>query len=197
MAEYGSDLWSIRGWGERLDALLTDDEPRDGLPWEPSTLDWVIFRPDESARDAMIRYGVKYPEVIGQVREFLDYVECRYLKFDHDESSEDVVINYADSLPELARVILTAADAIEAVESSSEEHIPVPDIPGLAGKPRLLFRFMWNRDSAHISELTPEVWDDEPTPGTVRTTVSRANRKLSSTGTLHVEELQVFWKNRR
>lgn len=73
--EYGSDVWSFRAWGERLDSMIGRED------WKPSRVDWMVFRPPSQTRDAMIRWGEKYPQVIGQIREFLDHAERAFADF--------------------------------------------------------------------------------------------------------------------
>lgn len=65
----------FRGWGVRLRAMVQSDE------WEPSRYDGMIFRPDQNAREAMIRFGGRYPQVIGQVREYLAHAEEVFADF--------------------------------------------------------------------------------------------------------------------
>ena len=84
-----SDVQLLRDWGQGLDALINRDDLRDGRPWVPSCCDWMRFRPDPFAREAMLRCGATYPEVIGQVREFLQHAETAFAEFlKHDPPIE-------------------------------------------------------------------------------------------------------------
>lgn len=74
-----SDLHWFDGWGARIRGWDNSDD--NDIPWEPTRLSWFIFRPDEFARNAMIRLGVRYPQVIRQVREFLDHAERMFSPF--------------------------------------------------------------------------------------------------------------------
>ena len=66
------DLHWFRGWGERLSAWIRRPN------FEPGRTDCRVFRPDKLARDALVLFGLKFPELVGQVREFLDHTERSY-----------------------------------------------------------------------------------------------------------------------
>jgi hypothetical protein len=66
-----SDLHWLRGWGERIKALAESDK-------QPCRLSWMLFRPDEHARNALLRFATRYAEVIAQIREFLTDTEERF-----------------------------------------------------------------------------------------------------------------------
>jgi hypothetical protein len=77
--KYGSDLHWLWGWGERLRSRLSD-----GLP--TSEHDWTVFRPDSLARDAMMRFSIKYPHVIKQIDDYLDFADARFEAFLSDDN---------------------------------------------------------------------------------------------------------------
>jgi len=55
-----SALEALRGWHVRLDAYLE---------CAPSTYSWIIFQPDELADAALMRLGIKFPDVVSAIRE--------------------------------------------------------------------------------------------------------------------------------
>jgi len=73
------DLYWFRAWAEKIDTMLEPDWQ--GKQWEPSHYDWMLIRPDEFARDAMLRFSVSHSEVIGQVREFQHGMEACYTEY--------------------------------------------------------------------------------------------------------------------
>ena len=97
--EYGSDLHWLWGWGERLRSLLSDDLP-------PSKHDWMVFRPDRLARDAMMRFSIKYPHIIKQIDDYLDFADARFDDFlsDDNDSTRADFAGAMESLCERIRV---------------------------------------------------------------------------------------------
>src|SRR5262245_35023162 len=76
-----SDVQYLRWWGERLDALLSRDDLRDGQPWNPSRFDAMIFRPDVDARAALTRMALKYPQLHVEMREAMERAEWAFADF--------------------------------------------------------------------------------------------------------------------
>lgn len=72
VATVEEDLQWFRGWATRINAML--DRPH----FQPDRFDWIVFRPDRWAREAMIRFGGKWPVIIRQVQDFLDHAERKY-----------------------------------------------------------------------------------------------------------------------
>lgn len=72
VATVEEDLQWFRGWATRINAML--DRPH----FQPDRFDWMVFRPDRWAREAMIRFGGKWPVIIRQVQDFLDHAERMY-----------------------------------------------------------------------------------------------------------------------
>jgi hypothetical protein len=97
--EYGSDLHWLWGWGERLRSLLSDDLP-------PSKHDWMVFRPDRLACDAMMRFSIKYPHIIKQIDDYLDFADARFDDFlnDDNDSTRADFVSAMESLCERIRV---------------------------------------------------------------------------------------------
>lgn len=62
------DLYFFRSWGVRVQDMV-DNASR------PGSLTRKFFRPDSRARDAMIRFAVRYPLVIRPVQDYLDRAE--------------------------------------------------------------------------------------------------------------------------
>lgn len=59
--KYGSDLHWLWGWGYRIGDYLTENAI-------PSESDWILYRPDELAANAMLRFSIDYPTVIEELR---------------------------------------------------------------------------------------------------------------------------------
>lgn len=101
---YGTDLHWLHGWAYRLGRMLADHEER-------TEYDWMIFRPCESADDAMMRYSIDYPAIIAELRTklqstndaFSDYLERR------DEKTASIL---SDWMEVLERRILKACELI-------------------------------------------------------------------------------------
>ncbi len=112
--EYGSDLHWLWGWGYRLDDLLTRD--RD----EPSKHDWMVFRPDGLAVDAMMRFSRKYAYVIKQVDEYLEFVEEKFGEFFADDNG-DTRANFEGAMLDLVERIRVATETIADAETPKAE----------------------------------------------------------------------------
>ncbi len=109
--EYGSDLHWLWGWGQRIDCLLSEDKAMSAYaPW--------VFRPDSLARDAMMRFSVKYSHVIKQIDDYLDFVEKMYTDFSDDAYNGDAesATNLATAMYDLLGRIKTGADIIAQAE---------------------------------------------------------------------------------
>lgn len=109
--DYGSDLHWLWGWGQRLHAWLSSDRPA-------GRLDWMIFRPDRSARAAITRLGEKHPAGIRQVQDSLGSVELAWAKCEVGKSNPDSIEadNFVGALLCLADRIRTACQIIAEEE---------------------------------------------------------------------------------
>lgn len=107
--EYGSDLHWLCGWGDRLGSYL-DSDPL------PSSLDWMIFRPDSLARDAMARFSTTYPLVIKQVDDYLDSADRQFRVF-CDNPNDSTSASFAEAMLNLRERIRTAVDVIAEHEA--------------------------------------------------------------------------------
>jgi hypothetical protein len=113
--EYGSDLHWFWGWGQRIDAILQDEQC-------PSQYDWMIFRPDRLARNAMMRFSIKYPHVVKQVDDYLDFAEKCFAEYKADDN-ESTRSTFAGAMEGLSNRISTATTLIaqhEGVKPSSD-----------------------------------------------------------------------------
>lgn len=106
---YGSDLHWLWGWGERLGAYVDSDQ-------RPSKCDWMLFRPDRLANDAMVRLSLKYPFIMQHIKEFLDYAEQQFGLF--TEGNRDAEADFATGMMDLADRIKVAVDAIAKAEAA-------------------------------------------------------------------------------
>src|SRR5881227_868360 len=91
---YGSDLHWLWGWGERIMEHLC----RPGCV--PGNLDWMIFRPDRNADDAMMRFGVDFPTVITDLRQKPAATEVAFsgLLASKTERTEFILADHMESL---------------------------------------------------------------------------------------------------
>lgn len=101
---YGSDLHWFWGWGARIEDLLENER-------DVSAYDWMIFRPDRLARDAMMRFSIRYPHIIKQVDDFLDWTEKHFQAFQSNDTEESRA-NFAEAMDSLRWRIKVGADAI-------------------------------------------------------------------------------------
>jgi hypothetical protein len=87
----------------------------DDLP--PSCHDWMIFRPDSLARDAMMRFSIAFPHVIKQLDDYLTHTEQCFEAWreeqDKDEK-EELCYNFALAVSQLQERIALAAEVIHA-----------------------------------------------------------------------------------
>ena len=109
--EYGSDLHWLWGWGERLGSLLSDDLP-------PSKHDWMVFRPDRLARDAMMRFSIKYPHVIKQIDDYLDFTDARFDEFLSDDN-DSTRADFASAMGSLYERIRVGVETIAQSEKTA------------------------------------------------------------------------------
>jgi len=102
--EYGSDLHNLWGWGARIDARLAGEHP-------VNKYDWMLFRPDRSATNAMMRFSVKYAQIIALINTAQTFVERRYKLFrkKETEANRDAL---ADAMGVLKERIWAAAETI-------------------------------------------------------------------------------------
>ncbi len=107
--EYGSDLHWLWGWGARLEAAVLDDLPI-------SRHVWFLLYPDRNAKDAMARFSIKYPLIIKQVQDCLDFADRRYDEF-RAEDTEDTQANLADAMFSLCGRILSCSKIIAEHET--------------------------------------------------------------------------------
>jgi len=116
--EYGSDLYWLWAWGERLQERLSSERPF-------GEFEWAVFRPDRLARDAMMRFSIDYQHIIEQIEDFLGHSEKRfaeYLKCQNDSAGA----NFEFALLDLAGRISEAVTII-AENDSSRETVTVSD----------------------------------------------------------------------
>ena len=115
--QYGSDLHWLWGWGERLRSLLSDDVP-------PSKYDWMVFRPDRLARDAMMRFSVKYPHVIKQIDDYLDFANARFEEFLSDDN-DSTRADFSGAMDSLCERIRVGVETIAQSEGASDQPEPI------------------------------------------------------------------------
>jgi len=110
--EYGSDLHCLWGWGHRIESLLAKEGHI------PSKFDWIVFRPSRDAADAMMRFGVDYPTVIQELKEYLSCAEEAFeqLQSNGSEHTEFVMV---DRMDVLSRRIRVAAEIIAERENTT------------------------------------------------------------------------------
>jgi len=99
---YGSDLHWFWGWGDRLRALIDADD-------SPSEHDWMIFRPDRLAADAMQRFGENHYVAIKQVDDALGWANDAFAAF-LAAPSDSTRADFADALELLCHRIETAVE---------------------------------------------------------------------------------------
>lgn len=110
------DVYYLGGWAEKIEFMLDGGESvSDPGSWEPSCDDWMVFRPDEFAVDAMLRLSVKYPVLISRIQEYLDHTNKMF-----EGINEDAQGAYTESLNNLLRVIRTSVETIENDQSAGE-----------------------------------------------------------------------------
>lgn len=73
-AGFPPPLHWLKGWSVRLAAIVDEDQPVERL-------DGWAYRPDQWADEALAPLGVRYPQPIGQIREYLAYADDRYQEF--------------------------------------------------------------------------------------------------------------------
>ena len=105
---YGSDLHSLWGWADRIDALLTD--PESG---PLNSRSWIVFRPCVSAADALTRLAVEHPQVARGIDADLRRVEERFADL-LTEDTRDTRYALAEALGWLSHAILVAVAAVAA-----------------------------------------------------------------------------------
>lgn len=115
--KYGSDLHWLWGWGERIRCRIDDELPVGELErWN--------FMPDSQARDAMMRFSVRYPLVIKQVDEYLDFAEERFKNYLEDKCEENSIA-FLEAIERLQQRIETGSETISNAESTTT----MPDEP--------------------------------------------------------------------
>ena len=115
--EYGTDLHWLWGWGQRTYDYLSGNRT-------PSQYDWMVFLPDALTLDAMARLSVKYPQVIKQVDDALDF-----LKNTWDEVYDKLPATDGDYAYQLATAIEELNGRIRAaVETIAGDIADTPDI---------------------------------------------------------------------
>ena len=114
--EYGSDLHWLWGWGERLRSLLSDDVP-------PSKHDWMVFRPDRLAHDAMMRFSIKYSHIIKQIEDYLDFADARFDDFLGDDN-DSTRAEFASAMESLCERIRVGVETIARAEQASGQSGP-------------------------------------------------------------------------
>ena len=117
--QYGSDMHWLWGWGERLETHLSKDFP-------PSKYDWMLFRPDRLARNTMMRFSIKYPHVIKQIDDYLDFADARFGEFlsDDNESTRAIFANAVGSLLERIKVGVETIVESERAAGHESQHSP-------------------------------------------------------------------------
>ena len=95
------DLHALWRWGVGIGALLDSYERR-------NENDWMIFRPDELAHNAMMQFCDKYPEIISEINGCLNRVEKQYI-----ESSKDAYASYISATKELVTTMKALSQQIQ------------------------------------------------------------------------------------
>lgn len=152
----GSDLDSLWGWAQRLGALLADDRP-------PTSCDWMIFRPDRTAANAMMRLSVSYPHVVRQIADTLDFVEKWFERLPEGDAA---AVTLARAMDSLHGRIKTGITTIEHAQSEAS-----PGIDGYVPADTL-----W-----HEAGIRPNRLSEARTNGRVRA-INIASGRLDSQG---------------
>lgn len=77
-----SDLDWLRDWAERIDRwLLAADVEEDDSTWKPTQYSWIVFRPDETAADAIVRLSSSFGPTIERIKEYLQSANERFNAF--------------------------------------------------------------------------------------------------------------------
>lgn len=137
----GTPLYWLNGWGSSLEAWVDADN-------HPSECDWIRFRPDEKARDALDELSLNYQLIIRGILDYLDAANKRFDEFlNHaNHKTRDAM---AQAEGQLARRVSKAVEIInsnekrKAVELSaptsfvSDTTIPeIDNVNGNASKPK-------------------------------------------------------------
>ncbi len=109
---FPTDLEHLEGWGKRLDKWCESEKP-------PNRNLWTIFRPDRATADAMMRLSIKFPLVMRQVHDTLDFVEKHFDPMKSGEPGADESFN--GGLLSLKDRILAAVATIRGVEAEPGE----------------------------------------------------------------------------
>ena len=121
---YDTDLHWLWGWGERLRLRIADDRPA-------NKYDWMTFRPDDKARDAMMHLSVSYTHVIKQIDDYLDFSEGRFKVF-LENGNEDNSVNFVQAIDDLQKRIERGAETIGLAEAARQSSMHSVDAIGCA-----------------------------------------------------------------
>lgn len=104
--EYGSDLHWLWGWGARIEARLLSEHPI-------NEYDRMNFRPDRLATDSLMRFSVRFGQIVELINVAQQFCERSYVAFRQDgtEAARD---NLADSMGVLMERIFEGAKVIAA-----------------------------------------------------------------------------------
>lgn len=111
--EYGSDLYNLWGWGHRIGLHLARDE-------SPHRLSHWTFRPDISARDAMMKLSVDYRHVMDQIDSFLGFTEKQYEIFMEEQDEANFWLAMFDLKGRIEMAVETIVEAQSLAETTPE-----------------------------------------------------------------------------
>jgi hypothetical protein len=98
-------LWR---WGQGVDALLSDFKYR-------TENDGLVFYPDKETRDALARLSVKYPVLVRQIYESLDYADAEFSDWlTNHETDNEANWSFSRALTQICQRIENAVEVIEA-----------------------------------------------------------------------------------
>jgi hypothetical protein len=115
--EYGSDLHWLWGWGWRIHCLLESDKPINDYCR-------FIFRPCRQATEAMMRFSVSFPHIIGQIEEAKKFTEAKYAQFLRDQTAVDEL---ADAMEALEHRIIKGAETIHGGKGTTGKDVKPSD----------------------------------------------------------------------
>ncbi len=105
-----SDLRHLWVWGKRIEALLNEDRDR-------GEYDWMIFRPTESADEAMLLYSIDYPGVVAELRSKLQAANEAFEEFKNNSDRKTDNL-FSEWLWALSGCITKAAELIAEREGT-------------------------------------------------------------------------------
>ena len=106
-AHQHDDLFWFTGWADRIEEYLNK--------YEPSKWGTMVFRPCPYAYDAMQKFSIRYPQIIEQIKDFLNIANKQYEAF-LETPSGDAKDNLCDAMGDLGDRVRTAVKVISEAE---------------------------------------------------------------------------------